>query len=185
MRLELTGRHVTITDGMRRIVDGKLARLERMLNHSAVSAQVLFSKEKTGMCADVTLHARGEKFLHGAGRGANWQSAVKAACDKLAHQAEKLKGKYEGRKRGTVRANGSTNGVEVMAPSRTVARPRDLAPAMTKATKQVVRTLTLADAAKQLTAKGTVLVFRNAETLVVSVLCRAEGDGLTLVETDV
>jgi putative sigma-54 modulation protein len=185
MRLELTGRHVTITDAMRRIVDGKLARLERMLNDSAVSAQVLFHKEKIGVCADVTLHARGEKFLHGAGKAANWQGAVKAAVDKLAHQAEKLKGKYEGRKRGTAKANGSTNGVEVMAPSRSVARPRELSPAMVKGRKQVVRTLSLAEAAKQLSTNGKVLVFRNAETLVVSVLCRADGDSFTLVETDV
>jgi ribosomal subunit interface protein len=185
MRLELTGRHVTITDGMRRIVDGKLARLERMLNDSAVSAQVLFKKEKIGVCADVTLHARGEKFLHGAGKAANWQGAVKTAVDKLAHQAEKLKGKYEARKRGTGKANGSTNGVEVMAPSRTAARPRELAPAMVKAPKQVVRTLSLADAARLLGGNGKVLVFRNAETLVVSVLCRAEGETFTLVETDV
>jgi len=185
MRLELTGRHVTITDGMRRIVDGKLARLERMLNDSAVSAQVLFKKEKIGVCADVTLHARGEKFLHGAGKAANWQAAVKTAVDKLAHQAEKLKGKYEGRKRGTERANGSTNGVEVMAPSRTAARPGELAPAMVRAPKQVVRTLSLADATKLLAGNGTVLVFRNAETLVVSVLCRAESESFMLVETDV
>jgi ribosomal subunit interface protein len=185
MRLELTGRHVTITDAMRRIVDGKLARLERMLNDSAVSAQVLFKKEKIGVCADVTLHARGEKFLHGAGKAGNWQSAVKTAVDKLAHQAEKLKGKYEGRKRGTERANGSTNGVEVMAPSRTAARPRVTAPAMLLAPRQRVRTLSLADAARQLSTNGKLLVFRNAETLVVSVLCRGDGESFTLVETDV
>ena len=49
-----------------------------------------------------------------------------------------------------------------MAPSRSVARPRDLAPAMARATKQIVRTLSLAEAAKQLSSNGKVLVFRNA-----------------------
>ena len=39
MRLELTGRHVDITPGLRRLVEGKLAKLERLLNDSAVSAQ--------------------------------------------------------------------------------------------------------------------------------------------------
>ena len=60
MRLELTGRNVDITAGVRRIVEGKLARIERMLNNSAVSAQVVLSREKTGSRADVTLHARAE-----------------------------------------------------------------------------------------------------------------------------
>ncbi len=35
MRLELTGRHVDITPALRRLVDRKLARLERVLNDSA------------------------------------------------------------------------------------------------------------------------------------------------------
>jgi ribosome-associated translation inhibitor RaiA len=39
MRLELTGRQIDITPGVRRIVDTKLAKLERLLNDAAVSAQ--------------------------------------------------------------------------------------------------------------------------------------------------
>ena len=45
MRLELTGRHVDITPSLRRLVDKKLARLERMLNDSALSAQVVLTGE--------------------------------------------------------------------------------------------------------------------------------------------
>ena len=67
MRVELTGRHVDITPALRRLVDRKLARLERVLNDSALSAQVVLTDEKRGRRADVTLHARGEKFLHGDG----------------------------------------------------------------------------------------------------------------------
>ena len=37
MRLELTGRHVDISPALRRLVDAKLARLERLLNDAAVS----------------------------------------------------------------------------------------------------------------------------------------------------
>jgi hypothetical protein len=58
MRLELTGRHVDITPMLRRAVDSKLARLTRMLNDNAVSAQVVLTREKRERRADVTLHAR-------------------------------------------------------------------------------------------------------------------------------
>jgi putative sigma-54 modulation protein len=184
MRLELTGRHIEITPSMRRIVDGKLARLERLLNDTAVSAQVVFSKEKTGSRADVTLHARGEKFLHGAGRGANWQAAVGAAFDKIAQQALKVKGKWDARKRQISKAAARSAVVDVVAPSRTAARPRTIMPPVVESPRQTVRPLSLPDASRQLGANGHVLVFRNADTLVVSVLYRTNGGELVLVETD-
>ena len=73
MRLELTGRHVDIT-ALRRLVDTKLAKLERLLNDSAVSAQAVLTREKNRHRADITLHARGEKFLHGVGESGSWEA---------------------------------------------------------------------------------------------------------------
>ena len=47
MRLELTGRHVDITPTLRRLVDTKLAKLERMLNNSVVSFAFFVSSQRT------------------------------------------------------------------------------------------------------------------------------------------
>jgi putative sigma-54 modulation protein len=99
MRLELTGRHVDITPTLRRLVDTKLAKLERMLNDSVVSAQAVLTREKHRHRTDITLHARGEKFLHGVGDSANWEASVSAAIDKITQQAHKVKGKWQERKR--------------------------------------------------------------------------------------
>ena len=55
MRLVLTGRHVDITPGLRRLVDGKLARLGRLLGDSIISAQITLTREKDRHVADVTL----------------------------------------------------------------------------------------------------------------------------------
>ena len=63
MRVELTGRHVDITPVLRCLVDTKLAKLERLLNDSAVSAQALLVREKIRHRTEITLHARGERFL--------------------------------------------------------------------------------------------------------------------------
>src|SRR5438045_1733400 len=100
MRLELTGRHVEITPALRRLVDKKLARLDRMLNDSALSAQVVLTDEKRGHRSDVSLHARGEKFLHGVGTAAAWEASMSLAIDKIVQQAQKIKGKWKGRRRG-------------------------------------------------------------------------------------
>src|SRR6476620_2325943 len=99
MRLELTGRHVTITPTVRRLVEKQLAPSLRMLNDNAVSAQVVLTKQKTQLRADVTLHARGEHFLHGAGTGPDVTAAMGSAMDKIDRQAQKIKGKWEARKR--------------------------------------------------------------------------------------
>src|SRR5690348_5165199 len=99
MRLELTGRHVDITPALRRLVDAKLARLERLLNDSAVSAQAVLTREKHVRRADITLHARGENFLHGVGSSTTWEASLGEAIDKIAQQAQKVKGKWQERKR--------------------------------------------------------------------------------------
>src|SRR5262249_54388612 len=103
MRLELTGRHVDITPTLRRLVEGKLRKLERLLNHSAVSAQVVLAREKHRHCVEITLHARGEKFLHGTADTAAWETSVTQTIEKLTQQAQKVKGKWQERKR---RGNG-------------------------------------------------------------------------------
>src|SRR5215217_2400475 len=104
MRLELTGRHVDITPALRRLVDTKLAKLERLLNHRAVSAQAVLSRLKNGYRADITLHARGEKFLHGVGKGATWEPSVGDAVAKILQQAQKVKSKWQDRTRHAPKA---------------------------------------------------------------------------------
>ena len=99
MRLELTGRHVDITPALRRLVETKIGKLERVLNDSAVSAQAVLTREKHRHRTDITLHARGEKFLHGVGDSASWETSLSAAIGKISQQAQKVKGKWQGRKR--------------------------------------------------------------------------------------
>ena len=186
MRLELTGRHVDITAGVRRIVEGKLARLERMLNDSAVSAQVVLSREKSGSRADVTLHARGEKFLHGAGRADNLPVAVSEAIEKIVQQAHKVKGKWQARKRRGTRETPAAPqaGEQKAATGVAVRRSRVRMPPILKASRQTIRDMSVIDAAGLLDGSGGAVVFRDAQTARIAVLYRAPGGDLTLIETE-
>src|SRR5688572_29063448 len=94
MRLELTGRHITITPGVRRLIEQRLAPMLRLLNDSAVSAQVVLRKEKSRVHAEVTLHARGEHFLHGEATGRDVDTALSAAADKVDRQVRSLKSRW-------------------------------------------------------------------------------------------
>ena len=122
MRLELTGRHVDITPASGASSTPSSAKLERLLNDSAVSAQVVLTREKHRHRADITLHARGEKFLHGVGDADSWEPSLTPAIDKIAQQAQKVKGKWQERKRrgaSGARPRRSARGAAAAAP-----RPR-------------------------------------------------------------
>jgi ribosomal subunit interface protein len=99
MRLELTGRHLSITPTIRKLAEGRVAHTLRLLNDSVVSAHVVLTREHTRIHAEVTLHARRERFLHGEATGKNVELALNAAADKVDRQARTLKGKRQARRR--------------------------------------------------------------------------------------
>jgi putative sigma-54 modulation protein len=185
MRLELTGRHVDITPALRRLVDTKLAKLERLLNDSAVSAQVVLSREKYRLQAEITLHARGEKFLHAVGRSAVWESSLTQAIDKLAQQAHKVKGKWQGRKRHGARRVPSTAEGREPAAAPSPSRERLRMPRIFRASRQAVRWMSVSEAVREISARGDgLVVFRDSERAAISVLYRQQNGDLTLVETE-
>lgn len=102
MRLQLKGRQVEITPPLRKLVDARLKRLERVLNDGIVSAHLVLGKEKNRYVAELTVHARGDHMLHGVGSTASWSTALTKAVDKVMQQAKTLKGKWKARKKSAV-----------------------------------------------------------------------------------
>jgi ribosomal subunit interface protein len=80
MRLELTGRHLAITPAMRALVEARLEYTLKRLNDHAVSAHVVLTRERARIHAEVTLHARRERFLHAEATGQNVELAINAAA---------------------------------------------------------------------------------------------------------
>ncbi len=99
MRVELTGHQIEISPGLRSVVDRKLAKVTRVLNDAGVSAGVVVKKERVHHVIEITLHARGERFLHAVGKADTWEAAMTAAVAKVLHQTEKVKGVWQERKR--------------------------------------------------------------------------------------
>jgi putative sigma-54 modulation protein len=191
MRLELTGRHVTITPAIRRLVEEQLKHVHRMLNDSAVSGQVVFTKEKTRVHCDATVHARGDKFLHGEASGQDVEAALASAVDKIDRQASKIKGKWTARKRRGISA--AKAGSAAPRPERAGRLFGDGAPQppaedqvrVIRARRYAVKPMTIDEAAMQL-ADGTdaFLVFRNARNDGVTVLFRRPDGNFGLIEPE-
>jgi len=193
MRFELTGRHVDITPALRRLVEGKLAKLERVLNDSALSAQAVLTREKHRHRADITLHARDEKFLHGVGNSDAWGPSVAQAIEKITQQAQKVKGKWQERKRrrGGAKAlpiAGEAAPAPAAAPAETAGARRRVAarmPPILATSRCAVKPMSVSDATRELAADGDgIVVFRDLETAAISVLYRRRNGDLTLVQTE-
>ena len=190
MRLELTGRHITITPAIRRLIQQRLAPMQRLLNDNAVSAQVVLTKLKARVQAEVTLHARGEHFLHGAATGRDVDAALSAAADKVDRQVRSLKSRWSKGKRQGVSAGkaasaapGPVRGARRFAggtaasgpPSRRIVRAR----------RYEVKPMSVDEAALEVVdTDDAFLVFRNSTTDTINVLFRRSDGNLGLIEPE-
>lgn len=184
MRLELTGRNVTISPGLRTLVDQKLARVLRQVNDSGISAAVIVSKEKFQKVVDASLHIRDERFLHAVARAATWELAVNQAVEKLEQQTRKLKGKWETRKRRAASSRAAASPEEaVAAPASRGRAPRAERPRVIRAARYAVKPMTVDEASIELEDQDAAfLVFRDAATDAVNVLYRRKDGRLGLIE---
>jgi putative sigma-54 modulation protein len=191
MRLELTARHFSIPEPVRRRAEQRLGRVLRPLNDSALSAQVVVTKEKSRFHAEVTLHARGEHFLHGEVTGRDAQTALNSSIDKIERQVQKLKSKWTERKRQGVSASKAASAAP--GPERGAAafgtglERRDNGGQMRiiRARRYAVKPMSVDEAALEVTdGRDAFLVFRNSSTEEINVLFRRADGNLGLIEPE-
>jgi len=179
MRLEITGRHVDITPDIRELIDKRLVRLGRLLNDSAISAQVILTKEKYRHRTEIVVHARGDRTLRGRGEGTGWPASLRQSSEAIEQQAQKVKGKWAERKRkgaGARTVDVPANGDAVNAsPAARIVRAR----------RYPVKPMSVEDAALQVNAgRESFVVFRNADSDAISILYRRKDGNLGLIEPD-
>jgi putative sigma-54 modulation protein len=208
MRLELTGRHITITPTIRGLVEDRLAPTLRMLNDSAVSSQVVLTKEKARVHAEITLHVRGEHFLHGDAGGRDVQTALSSAVDKVDRQVQRLKSKWsKGKRQGISAAKAASAAPRperggrgfgsarrpAAAASRAAAPPATARSAagearelrIIRARRYEVKPMSVDEAALEVEDhEDAFLVFRNAATDTINVLFRRPDGNLGLIEPE-
>ena len=167
---------------MRALVEERLDYTLKRLNDSAVSAHVVLTRDRTRIHAEVTLHARRERFLHAQATGQSVDLAVNAVTDKVDHQAQKLKGKRDGRRRGPSAVKAAVAAVPEPAAPKGAARPRRR---IIRARQYAVKPMSVEDAAVEIDdAADGFIVFRNSATDAVTVLFRRADGNLGLIEPE-
>jgi putative sigma-54 modulation protein len=193
MRLELTARHFTIPASVRKLAEQRLDRVLRPLNSSALSAQLVITREKTRFHAEVTLHARGEHFMHGEATGRDASAALGAAIDKVERQVQKLKSKWtEGKRQGVSPAKAASATPRPERAARafgTGLEQREAADGgqmrIIRARRYAVKPMSVDEAALEVAdSRETFLVFRNSSTEQINVLFRRADGNLGLIEPE-
>jgi putative sigma-54 modulation protein len=194
MRVELTGRHIEISPGLRRLVERKLQKLQRVVNDVGVSAAVVVTKERMNNVVELSLHARGEQFLHAVAKATSWETAASDVVAKVLHQVEKMKGKWlERKRRGPAARSVHTPRPARKAAARVSAPVTASPPPTTERPKQrvvrshryAVKPMTVDEAATELEGqKAPFLVFRDAITDTVSVVYRRDDGQIALIEPE-
>jgi putative sigma-54 modulation protein len=180
MRLDITGRNVDISPSLRQLIDRRLAKLERLLNDSAISAQLVLTKEKYRHRTEIIVHARGDHMLRGKGEGAGWPVSVRDAIAKIEQQAQKLTGKWQGRKR----RGAGTRAIPAPPPA-DAALEAAASRRVIKATRYAVKPLSIDDAVQRLSAgPESFVVYRNADSDAVTILYRRTDGHYGLIEPD-
>jgi putative sigma-54 modulation protein len=177
MRLDITGRHFTVTAATRKFAEQRLAHAVRLLNNSALSAHVALTKERGRMRAEIDLHVKREHFLRGEGTGATPDVAIGIAAERIERQIEKLKGKWSGRRRQTPAVT------EAVATARPAAPPNGRR--IIRSRRYAVKPMSIEDAAAEIgDGNDAVIVFRNSASDTVTVLYRRPDGHLGLIEPE-
>ncbi len=195
MRLALTGRNLTVTPALRQVVTRRLDKLDRLLHGTILSAQVALQVQKDRVKTDLRVRTTADQALSAHGEAIDARASILDAIAKVEHQASRVKGKWDGRKR----LDGATRRARVLGMATEAAPPaarsaRTSAPARAAATGEprVIRMrrtspkpMRLEDAVLRVDATaGSVLVFRDAALDRVQILIR-RGDGhLGLIDPD-
>ena len=134
MRVDFTGRGVEITNQVRSFTQGKLERLNKLLDNIH-DVHVVLSVEKYRHKAEIKFLSQ-KKAFHGADETADMYQSIDGVIDKLESQARKFKEKNHSRKRNTTetirinvlsqRESGDDGGLKVITTDQTSVKPMSL-----------------------------------------------------------
>jgi putative sigma-54 modulation protein len=171
MNITVTGRHIQVTENLKKYATDKLKKFEKYLG-ATFEAIVTLDVEKYRHKADVLIRADSKKIQAESVTNEMYTS-IDEVTDKLERQVKKLKGKYASqRKKETFEEEGATE-----QPSAEIAEVLEETPIIVKEKPIYVKPMSPEEAAMQLDLMNiTFLVFTNASTSEINVIYK-RGDG--------
>jgi putative sigma-54 modulation protein len=177
MKITFTGRQTAVRASLKKFTEEKIRKLERIFGE-IIEAHVILAATRHRFKAEIQLHARALSF-NGLAEATEARPAMHAALEKIEKQARRYKDKR------TVRRKRVVKKIETVDPA--------VAAEQTRETPQVVITsdgfrkkpLSVDEAALQMQeSERGFLVFRNADTLQISVIYKRKDGNFGLIEPE-
>ncbi|MBA2504198.1 MAG: ribosome-associated translation inhibitor RaiA [Pyrinomonadaceae bacterium] len=184
MKFEYTGRHVDVTDALRRHVEDHFSKIDHIFNDSTANAHVIMEVEKNRQKGEILLHWR-EHALTASDTNADMYQALSRAIAKIEKQAVKLKKKIIDRNQKAMPTSAVAPTPE---PPQGDGREDSAAtatrtPRIVMARRYAVKPMTPEEAAMHLSEDANqFFVFRDSDTNRIGVLYKRDNGDFGLIE---
>jgi len=178
MKIIITSRHASLTEGLRTHIEDKIHRVEKYLGKIRETHVILNFEKRRHLC-EINLYGKSLK-LASVGSSHDMYQSIDQALDKLERQVLKVKDKRVGRYREGKQAKARSIVHHVLSPveegeESVVVRSR----------KHAVKPMTTEEAALQLSAsRDEFLVFSNADTGKTNVVYKRKDGHIGLIEPE-
>jgi putative sigma-54 modulation protein len=176
MEFEFTGRHISITPAVEKLVQKELTKLDRLLDSAPIRTHVTVSAEKHRKRTEIVLYWRDSVFT-AVGENSDLNQSVVAAAARVHKQVLRLKEKFQTRKKGRQPLK------EVPVHDGAAAAPAPASPRIIPARRYRVKPMTQEEAAILLAdSDDQFIVFRDSETNRIGVLYSRTDGNFGLIE---
>jgi putative sigma-54 modulation protein len=178
MKIIITCRHESLTEGLRTHIEDKIHRVEKYLGKIR-EAHVILNFEKRRHLCEINLYGK-SLTLSSAGSSHDMYQSIDVALDKLERQVVKVKEKQGEHHREGKLARVRSVVHHILSPAE-----KDEESVVVRSKKYAVKPMTTEEAALQLTAsRDEFLVFSNAETGKTNVVYKRKDSHIGLIEPE-
>lgn len=179
MKITITSRHESLTEGLRTHIEDKIHRVEKYLGKIR-EAHVILNFEKRRHICEINLHGK-SLSLAATGSSHDMYQSIDEALKKMERQVVKVKEKRVGRHREGMLARPRSIVHHVLSTSE-----KGEEPLVVRSRKYAVKPMSTEEAAMQLAAsRDEFLVYSNAETGKTNVVYKRKDSHIGLIEPEV
>jgi putative sigma-54 modulation protein len=179
MKVDITGRHIDVTEPIRKFTTDRVERL-RGIGDDIMEAHFILTVEKHQRhIAECNIKTRHD-FHHGAEVSTDMYTSIAAVLDKIEKQILKSKGRVQARKRRN--GNGAVQPSTVIEVEETLG---DRLPRIVRTHEVAAKPMSVDDAAVQISDSARdFLVFRNSENNRLNVVYKRKDGNIGWIEPD-
>jgi putative sigma-54 modulation protein len=178
MQVDITGRHIEITEPIRKFATDRLERLRGVADEIMEAHLILTVEKHQRHIAEVNIKTRRE-FHHGAEVSTDMYTSIAAVLDKVEKQVLKSKGRNQSRKR---RSNGVVSAASVLEVEEILG---ETLPRIIRTNVVAAKPMSVDDAAIAIgDSNHDFLVFRNAQTEKLNIVYKRKDGNIGWIEPE-